>query len=409
MPTASNGNRNTGLAEFIALVAAMSALVAITIDAMLPGLPAMGIDLAVSDQNHTQLVIAFIFIGMVIGSLFFGPLSDSIGRKPAISISMVVFLIGSFIAWQAESFTTMLISRVIQGLGVSGPRIIAMAMVRDRFAGNQLARVMSFINAVFILMPAVAPSIGQAILVFAGWRAIFVLFMVFGLAVWVWISIRQPETNPKSQRKPFAISLIWQSFLAVITTRTTLLYTIALGALFGSFLGYLNASQQIFEQSFGIVDQFPMYFAMLALAFGSASLMNAKMVMKWGMKAIAEKSLTVFVVASVVFFIVCVIFEGYPPFWLFMAFALVTFMALSVSFGNLNAMSMDPLGAHAGMGAAVISSLSTSIALPIGILSGQMYDGRLYVMALAFSMCGAIALAITKDARAIDLGVLGRH
>ena len=264
---------------------------------------------------------------------------------------------------------------------------------------NQLARVMSFINAVFILMPAVAPSIGQAILVFAGWRAIFVLFMVFGLAVWVWISIRQPETNPKSQRKPFAISLIWQSFLAVITTRTTLLYTIALGALFGSFLGYLNASQQIFEQSFGIVDQFPMYFAMLALAFGSASLMNAKMVMKWGMKAIAEKSLTVFVVASVVFFIVCVIFEGYPPFWLFMAFALVTFMALSVSFGNLNAMSMDPLGAHAGMGAAVISSLSTSIALPIGILSGQMYDGRLYVMALAFSMCGAIALAITKGCK----------
>ena len=194
MSVIDNQSRNTNLFEFIAMVAAMSALVALTIDAMLPGLPAIGQDLNVTDANHTQLVITFIFIGMVIGSLFFGPLSDSIGRKPAISISMVVFLIGSFIAWQSESFTTMLVSRIIQGLGVAGPRIIAIAMVRDRFEGNHLARVMSFINALFILMPAIAPSIGQAMLAIANWRAIFVLFMVVGVCIWIWVAIRSLRT-----------------------------------------------------------------------------------------------------------------------------------------------------------------------------------------------------------------------
>ena len=395
MSVIDNQSRNTNLFEFIAMVAAMSALVALTIDAMLPGLPAIGQDLNVTDANHTQLVITFIFIGMVIGSLFFGPLSDSIGRKPAISISMVVFLIGSFIAWQSESFTTMLVSRIIQGLGVAGPRIIAIAMVRDRFEGNHLARVMSFINALFILMPAIAPSIGQAMLAIANWRAIFVLFMVVGVCIWIWVAIRQPETNLVENRKPFSLKIVWASFLVVITTRTTLFYTIALGALFGAFLGYLSASQQIFEQSFGVVSDFPKYFAILALGFGSASLLNAKIVMMWGMRSIVLKSLSVFVVASVIFGLTCLYYDGYPPINIFMVFAMITFMSLSIAFGNLNAMSMNPLGAHAGMGAAVISALSTSIALPIGIFSGLLYDGRLYAIAISFALCGSIALAIT--------------
>lgn len=395
MDISNTRGSNTSLFEFIAMVATMSALVALTIDAMLPGLPDIGRDLNVADANHTQLIVTFIFIGMVIGSLFFGPLSDSIGRKPALSISMMVFLLGSVIAWQSESFTTMLVGRIIQGLGVAGPRIIAIAMVRDRFEGNHLARVMSFINGLFIIMPAIAPSIGQFTMALAGWRAIFILFIVVGVFTWVWVMVRQPETNRAENRKPFSLKTVKASFMVVVTTRTTLFYTIALGALFGSFLSYLSTSQQIFEQAFGIVADFPKYFAALALGFGLASLLNAKIVMIWGMRTIAIKSLSLFVLTSVIFGLSSVYYDGYPPVSIFMVFAMITFMALSISFGNLNAMSLDPLGAHAGMGAAVISALSTTIALPIAIFSGSLYDGSLYVLALSFSVCGLIALAIS--------------
>ncbi len=393
-------------AEFVPLVGLLMSLVALAIDAMLPALPAIGGDLGVSRPNDVQLVIMSLFLGLAIGQLLFGPLSDSIGRKPAIHAGLALFMIGCLVSIFAPTFEVMIAGRVLQGIGVAGPRIVTMALVRDQYEGRLMAKLMSFAMAVFIMVPTIAPALGQGLLIVGGWRAIFVTFLVISAIVFAWFALRQPETLPTAQRRPFSPRAIGQAVGEIVRIRTALGYTIATGFVFAPFVAYLGSAQQIFQDSYGTGALFPLYFGVLALSFGVGSIVNGRLVMKYGMRRLSKVAACAIALISLVACPVAFIFDGLPPFWLFMCYLLSVFVSVSLLFGNLNALAMEPLGHIAGVGAAVIASLATFISVPLGGLVGQGFDGTMYTLIGAFAVSGLATLAAMQWAEG---GVAAAH
>ena len=372
----------TGLPEFVALMAFTMSLVALSIDAMLPAFPDMSRDLGVTGANDIQLVVSTLFIGLATGQLFYGPLSDSIGRKPAIYTGFVLFILGSMLSMMASDFTLMLAGRLLQGIGAAGPRTVSVALIRDRFHGSEMAKVMSFIMTVFILVPIFAPALGQGILLLAGWRAIYGVFVLLALLLLAWLSLRQPETLPANKRKPFTLGNVYSAFGEVARSRVAVTYSLVAGCVSGAFLSYLNTSQQIFQVQYGLGKLFPVYFGLLAVAVGIASLLNSAMVMRFGMHRLANGALRVMMVLTWLFLLVVWIYDGNPPLWLFMVLCLALFFCIGVLFGNLNSIAMEPLGHVAGTAAAAIGSATTLLAVALGFLIGQAYDGTLVPLSL---------------------------
>jgi DHA1 family bicyclomycin/chloramphenicol resistance-like MFS transporter len=380
------------LAEFVALIALMFSLVAMSIDGMLPALPAIGADLAVSDPNDTQLVVASLFFGLAFGQLLAGPLSDSFGRKPIIYAGFVLFMGGCLLSFFAPSFEWMIAGRILQGVGAAAPRIVTIALVRDQYEGRAMARVMSFALSVFILVPALAPAMGQAILLFSGWRAIFTTFLLIALITSAWFALRQPETLAPERRSAFSIRRILAAAGEVCTTRVAIGHTVATGFVFAAFVGYLSSAQQIFQQTYGVGSWFPAYFAALALSIGCASVINGRLVIRHGMRKISINAIHGLTGLALVFLLVVWSLEGVPPLWLFMCFFISIFFCIGLLFGNLNALSMEPLGHIAGVGAAVVGFVGTLISVPIGAAVGQAYDGTVWALAGGLSVFGAAAL-----------------
>lgn len=383
-----------GQVEFTILMALLTSMVALSIDTMLPALPVIGHDLGVADVTDNQLIVTALFTGLGIGQLLYGPISDSIGRKPAIYLGLAIFLCGCLMSLLAQDFTTMLTGRLLQGLGAASARIVTIAIVRDSHAGRGMARVMSFIMAVFILVPVLAPMVGQGILLFGNWHLIFVFFALLAVGAGIWLAVRQPETLPKANRMPFSVSAIWRGFRTAAGNRITLGYTIATGFVFGPFLGYLSSAQQIFQNQYDVGEAFAFYFAGGAVSIGIASVVNGRIVMRYGMRRLSRVALSVSVVTSVVL-ITLVQATGSQPtlFWL-MAYFLVVFFAAGMLFGNMNAMAMEPMGKIAGVASAFVGFGTTAIGIPQGIVIGRLIDGNMLPLAGGFAICGAIALAV---------------
>ncbi|UJS24007.1 multidrug effflux MFS transporter [Thiothrix winogradskyi] len=379
--------------EFVALIAMLTSLTALAIDAMLPALVTIGRELGVQHDNDAQLILTTLFLGLALGQIFFGPLSDATGRKPLMYVGLGIFMLGSLLSMFAQDFSHMLIGRFLQGVGASAPRVLTMALVRDCYSGRAMARVMSFTMSIFILVPMIAPSLGQGILLVAGWRSIFTLFFVLALSVAVWFWWRMPETLPAAKRRAFRFGEFWQGLKEVISNRTSMTYTLTTGIVFGAFLGYLSSAQQILQIQYGLGERFPLYFALLALAIGGASLLNAKLVMRYGMHWISKRALLLFTLLSGAFWFVTYSSAGHPPLPLLMAYFMLAFLALGMLFGNLNALAMEPLGHIAGIGASVIGSLSTLIAIPLGTFVGQAYDGTILPLISGFLIFGLAATA----------------
>ncbi len=380
-------------AEFVPLVALLMSLVALAIDAMLPALPAIGRDLGTARANDAQFVVISLFLGLGIGQLIFGPLSDRIGRKPAIHAGLVLFVIGCLVSIFAPTFEAMIAGRILQGIGVAGPRIVIIALVRDQYEGRQMARLMSFAMAVFIMVPTVAPALGQGIQSLGGWRAIFVMFALIAAIALAWFALRQPETLPAERRRPLSPRAIGRSVGEIMRIRPAIGYTIATGFVFAPFVAYLGAAQQIFQDSYGTGALFPLYFGVLALSFGAGSIANGRLVMKYGMRRLSKVAATSIAAVSLVGVAGTFAFDGLPPFWLFMGYLLTVFVSVSLLFGNLNALAMQPLGHVAGIGAAVVASLATFISVPLGTLVGQSFDGTMYTLVGAFAVSGVATLA----------------
>ena len=256
-----------------------------------------------------------------------------------------------------------------------------------------MARILSFVMAVFITVPMLAPALGQGILLIADWRSIFVaLFVVAGIAG-LWLLVRQPETLPRQHRLPFSVTVVTRSAVMVVRTRQTFAYTLALGCAFAPFVAYLSTAQQIFQVTYGVGLLFPLYFAGLALSFGVTVLINGHLVMRYGMLRLSVIAAIVVAVSSAVTWGLIFPFDGVPPLWLFLASLLLVFGGVGLLFGNLNARAMQPLGTIAGVGAAIVTLISTFVAVPLGGLIGYLYDGTLFVLMGSFALSGAAALA----------------
>ncbi len=379
-------------AEFVPLIALLMSLVALAIDAMLPALPMIGRDLDVQRPNDVQFVITSLFFGLALGQVLFGPLSDRIGRKPAIYAGLTLFMAGCLVSIFASSFEAMIAGRVLQGVGAAGPRIVTMALVRDQFSGRQMARLMSFVMAVFILVPALAPLLGQGILWLGNWRAIFTMFLAVAAVAFAWITLRQPETLPVERRRPFSVRAIGQAVGEIVRIRTSLGYTLATGLVFAPFVAYLSSAQQIFQEAYRTGAMFPVYFGVLALGVGFGGMVNGRLVLRLGMRRLSKTGAATVALVSLAAWIGLFQFDGLPPLWLFMAYLLVVFLFIGLVFGNLNALAMEPLGHIAGVGAAVVTSLSTLISVPLGSLIGQAFDGTIHTQVGAFALFGSLTL-----------------
>lgn len=394
------------LLEFIALMALLTSLVALSIDAMLPALNQIGADLNSQSAQQTYLVISLFFGGMALGQIFFGPFSDARGRRLTILVGLIIFIIGTFVCYFAQSIEVLLLGRLIQAFGVSGPRIASMAVIRDQYSGDAMARVMSFITVIFILVPMVAPLVGQAVMQHFHWREIFTVFWIVALISGAWFFIRQPETLIRANRKKFAWHHFFRSCLWLLKQRQVMGYSIAMGFIFGAFLAYLSGSQTIFQEIYDTGEWFPLVFATLAFSIGLASLFNGIMVMRWGMHSICDRALFFSMVFGIGLTVITLYYDGVPPLWLFISTMFFGFFFIGMLFGNLNALAMLPVGHMAGLGAAFIGSFTSLLAVPIATTINLFLTRDLIPIAfgfLIFSVLSFFAVQYAKKVQAQEI------
>lgn len=387
------------LLEFIALMALLTSLVALSIDAMLPALNQIGSDLNSQSSQQTYLVISLFFGGMALGQIFFGPFSDARGRRLTILVGLIIFILGTMVCYFAKSIEVLLVGRLIQAFGVSGPRVASMAVIRDQYSGDQMARVMSFITVIFILVPMIAPLMGQAVMQHFHWREIFTVFWIVALISGAWFFIRQPETLLRVNRNKFA----WHHFLRscwwLLKQPQVMGYSIAMGFIFGSFLAYLSASQTIFQEIYDTGEWFPLVFATLAFSIGLASLFNGMMVMRWGMQSICDRAVFFSMVFGITLTAVTLYFDGVPPLWLFISTLFVGFFFIGMLFGNLNALAMLPVGHIAGLGAAFIGSFTSLISVPIATTINVFLSDDVTPIAIGFLLFSVLSFFAVQFAK----------
>ena len=393
MASSSLATQRIPMLEFILLVGSMMSSVALCIDAVLPSLGYMAVDFAVSG-SEIQLVITTVFVGFALGQLIYGPLSDRWGRLPSIYAGLLVLAIGSAIAMSAQSLETMLLGRFLQGVGASGPRIMVSALVRDCFSGRKMARVMSFVGTVFMMVPLLAPMLGQAILWLGPWQYIFVMYIGVAFILACWVYLRLHETLPPENRRSVHPIALWQAFLIVIRNRSAAGYTVASGILFGAFLGYLSSSQLVFQDIYLVGDAYPLYFAFLVLPNVASSLLNAKLVMRWGMYRVVQTTNILVLIGATSLYFYAQTYAGVPPLTYYMVFLFFIFSGVGLQFGNLNTLAMEPLGKVAGMGASIVGTGSTLVSIPIGGLIGMSISQSVTPLALGLAICALISMLL---------------
>lgn len=385
--------------EFVALFSLITSLTAASIDGMLPALGVIGVELAAASHTSTQLVISLFILGMVFGELLFGPLADAIGRRKAILIGMSIFCVGTVVAMTAQNMEQLLLGRIIQGIGVSGPKIGSRALIRDKFSGDEMARMMSFIYMVFVLVPMLAPAAGQLIMTIFDWRAIFFSYLFLGVVVSIWLMARQGETLLVERRTPLAIGPLARNAKLIMQHHRTMAYTLALGIIFGGKLFYLSTAQSIFQDIYGAGNRFPLYFAMLAFGIGLASFSNSQLVVRYGMERLSILALCGLCTLSSALLSVSLVFDGQPPMLTFMVLSGSMFFCFSILFSNLNAMAMQSVGRVAGLGASMVSSGSSMIAVIIAVSFGRFYHQTTVPLSLAFLFAGIAGMILILLAR----------
>ena len=386
-----------GRVEFIALLAMLFATIAFSIDAMLPALPEIGADLTPDAINRAQLVVTSFVFGMGIGTFFPGPLSDVFGRKPVLLGGAALYITASIFAAYAETLELLLAARLLQGLGAAGPRVVALAIVRDLHSGREMARIMSFVMMVFTLFPALAPSIGAVIIDVTGWRGIFWAFVLFSSIASIWLMVRLSETHPRENRRPFRLKT-FRAALAELFGQRVVVISIGVQALiFAMLFSMISTVQQIYDISFGRAESFPLWFGGVAIFAASGSVLNAALVMRLGMRFLITAMLSVQVVmAGVTLALFAFGLSGTPAFALFLVWQLSVFFQMGLTVGNINAIAMEPVGHIAGLAASVIGATATVAGVLIAVPNGLMFDGTPVPLAAGIFIEAILALLLIR-------------
>lgn len=382
--------------EFVSIIALVTSLSALAIDAMLPALITISRDLKLSNINDSQMVISFIFLGMCIGQLIYGPISDVYGRKKPLEIGLLIFISGSIVSAISHSFEIMLFGRLLQGLGAASTRVITTAIIRDYYSKEQMAKIISLVMMIFVIVPAIAPTLGQIILLKYHWRAIFYLLLGLGLIGYLWFKIRMPESLILEKRLPLSLTRIKEASIETLRQKDSMLYTIASALIFGAFIGYLTSSSQIFIIVFNQEKNFPVLFGTLALSIGSASFFNSKFVVRFGMKNLTIVALKFLTAFAAIYLSIIYLFSLEQNLTLFIIYMLLSFFCIGILFGNFNALAISPLGHIAGIATAIISSIQTFIFLILGTFIGQSFDGTVYPLVLGFLILSIASWFVVK-------------
>jgi MFS transporter, DHA1 family, multidrug resistance protein len=378
--------------ELIALGAALMAVNALAIDVMLPGLQQIGASLGVENENHRQLVISAYVGGLGFATLFFGPLSDRFGRRGPLMIGLAIYVIAALAAAVSQNFTVLLLLRFVQGLGAASTRVIAVSVVRDVFGGRAMAEVMSLIFMVFMVVPIIAPGIGQLLILAYDWHFIFVMMGLSTLAILAWAWLRLPETLHEEYRRPFTARSIIQAFTIVLTTRISVCYTVAITILFGALFGFINSAQQIYQGIYGVGAWFPVFFAAVAGMMAVSSFLNSRLVGRFGMRRLSHGALLGFIAVNGITFTLSLL--GPLPLWAFTGLFALAMVQFSWIGANFNSLAMEPMGHIAGSASSVQGFIQTVFSGLIGALIGQAFDGTVTPIAAGYFLTSATALVV---------------
>jgi MFS transporter, DHA1 family, multidrug resistance protein len=378
--------------EFVAMMAALMAANALAIDAMLPALPAIGEALGVADENSRQLVISAYLIGFGLAQLVYGPISDRLGRKTILAVSLGLYGLFALASGLAPSFGWLLAARAAQGAAAAGTRTLVVSIVRDRFSGSAMARAMSLVFIVFMIVPVLAPAFGQGVLLVASWRFIFIGLGLYGLAVLLWASLRLPETHPPEKRRSLAPAMVAEAALTTLSTRASIGNTLATAMVMGGLFAFINSIQQIVFDVFGRPELIALVFAAIAAPMALSSWTNSRIVERVGARRVALWALAAFTsIAAAHAVIAATIGEGLLLFVLLQALAMASFGLIGA---NLGALAMEPLGHIAGTASSIQGVITTVGGALIGLAIGQAFDGTTLPFLTGLAACGAASLAL---------------
>jgi DHA1 family bicyclomycin/chloramphenicol resistance-like MFS transporter len=388
----SSGHRPMGFPEFVVIIASIMALNPLAMDMMLPALPNIASAFHITDANRPQMVLSIFLLGFGVGQFVMGPLSDRFGRRPVLIGGMTVYGIASVLAIAAPSFETLLLARALQGLGTSATRVIATSIVRDCYAGRRMASVMSLAMMVFIAVPVVAPSFGQAVLLLTQWRGIFIVLMLYGVVALIWSALRMPETLPVSERRSLAVAEVLDAFRQTVTNRQTLGYAVTAGGVLGSIFAYVFSAQQIFTDIYQLGHYFPIAFAAIAIGTAIAGFANSKFVDRLGMRVISHGALIGYVTVAGIMLVAAKL--QVLPLPLFLALSALMMFAFGLMISNFTALAMEPQGHIAGTASSLYGSITTLLGIGIGTTIGGDYDGTLLPFATGFFLCTLASLGV---------------
>lgn len=403
--------RGPGFGEFVGIVALMMAVTAMSIDNLLPAFPAIRARFDVEDPNRLQLLVYVYMIGFGAAQIVYGPVSDALGRRGTLLGGLAIYVAGCGLAMVAPGFAWLLAARVIQGVGAASGRVLSTAIVRDRFAGREMASVMSLVMMVFLIVPMIAPAIGGAMLRLGSWQTVFVSMLVLSLVLIAWFSARMPETLHPRHRRPLSLRQTGGALLTTLRTRVAIGYATALGLLTGCIMGYVGSAQQLFDTGlYRLGALFPLAFGLVAGAMGAATLINARVVRRLGMRTLSHAGLGLFVLVALAQVGVGLAYGGRPPLSLFLTLLAGNQFLLSFAMPNFNALALEPLGAVAGTASSFLGFYTTLLGAFCGFLIGRAFDGSVLPIAVGYAGLGALALLVvawTERGRLFRAGVSG--
>ncbi|NCP11025.1 MAG: multidrug effflux MFS transporter [Sphingomonadales bacterium] len=381
-----------GFREFLAMMASLMALNALAIDAMLPAFPAIGAALGIVDANDRQYVLSAYLFGSAIGALFYGSLADRYGRKPVLLSALLAYAIFAALGGFSTSFPALLGFRFAQGLAAAAMGVVALAVIRDRYSGDRMARLVSLVFIVFMAVPIIAPTLGQMILYVASWRFIFILFVVLSGMVALWVWQRLPETLDPANVIPIRTHEVASTWREVVTNRGALGYVLASGIVMGGLFGYLNSAQQIFADIFDAADIFPYAFAAVAASIAVSNWFNSRIVEKFGARRVSHSALIAFIILSGAQIAAASMAHETLPIFLVLIAANMSMIGFTGS--NFGSIAMQPFGRMAGAASSFQQFARTLLAAAIGAVIGQMFDGSVVPMATGFLITGLVALVL---------------